>query len=217
MKDLKKLAVLGSFIGLVLALLLSISPAPAMLTDFSITAVAPVTGATTDEDEDTDPLAGERHLLRDDEIIVSYSDLGQNPSSYVVTNRVSYPDEHLQLGTPNVTSSQEQSLGSNNQRMVTVTGRMHTDANDEYFNVYIDGSPSVYVEARNPATGYYSGAYRFGDPPAGFMHMDCAAGDFNGDGSDELVVAYEGDGNYLRLFIVKAGADQQAFELGGTI
>ena len=102
----------------------------------------------------------------------------------------------------------------------TAVGRMHTTDNDGIFVAYVDPNMYVRVAEYDPKTGnqWVSSPWSSAKMPLltwGYglgKYLDCATGDFDDDGVDELVVAYR-DGNYPTLIVLKKGTGSASFDL----
>jgi hypothetical protein len=160
---------------------------------------------------------GGRYFMMHDDEIVGIATPPEGSSTDHLKGWKFYPDGDLNLS--------EQTLDTSDLKpdmsiyyfglAATATGRMHTTKNDEIFVVYADSSRYVRVWSHDPATGtWFKPSFPAGYWPSiqvasldwGYgigRYIDCATGDFNGDGVDELVIAYQGEDGHPDLFIVK--------------
>ena len=164
---------------------------------------------------------GKFTLMHDDEI-AGFAAPPEVSSTDHLVGWAFYPDEDLNLT--------EKALNTDALKMTnsdydfglpaTAVGRMHTTDNDGIFVAYVDTDMYVRVAEYDPATGtqWISSKWSNAVMPKltwGYgrgKYLDCATGDFDDDGVDELVVAYR-DGNYPTLIVLKKGTGSASFDL----
>ncbi|MBN2282798.1 MAG: hypothetical protein JXO48_02800 [Deltaproteobacteria bacterium] len=140
-----------------------------------------------------EPLAGDRRLP-DDEIVVTFTSDG------FFSNNAYYPDTDLALGPAHTTETEAMDASDD---VAVATGKMHTTSNEEYFVVFLATDGSIVVEGWDPATGSHFGPASWsGITATGDKHVTCDAADFDGDGTDELLVGFQGGGDYLNLLVI---------------
>lgn len=164
---------------------------------------------------------GKYTLMHDDEI-AGFAAPPEGSTADHLVGWAFYPDEDLNL-TETVldadalkTTNSEYDFGLS----ATAVGRMHATKNDGIFVAYVDPNMYVRVAEYDPKTGerWVSSPWTEAKVPSltwGYgigRYLDCATGDFDNDGVDELIIAYR-DGNYPTLLVVKKGTGSDPFDL----
>ena len=166
---------------------------------------------------------GKFTLMHDDEIAGFAAPPTWVSSTDHLVGWAFYPDEGLNL-TEKVLDTDALKMTNSDYTdfglPATAVGRMHTTDNDGIFVAYVDTDMYVRVAEYDPATGtrWISPKWSNAVMPKltwGYgigKYLDCATGDFDDDGVDELVVAYR-DGNYPTLIVLKKGTGSASFDL----
>ncbi len=172
-------------------------------------------------------LKGGRFTLMHDDEIVGFAAPPEGSSTDHLVGWTFYPDENLNLSTTKLATSGLK-VSTDNVYFglpATATGRMHTKDNDEIFVVYADPDRNVQLYVLDPATG---NSWATAVPGAKLTlgwgygignYIDCATGDVDGDGVDEVVVAYHGGtatGINVFIVVLRWNSDTEKFVSSGT-
>ena len=166
---------------------------------------------------------GKFTLMHDDEI-VGFAAPPESSSTDHLVGWTFYPDEDLNL-TETVLDTDALKMtnthgGYDFGLPATAVGRMHATENDGIFVAYADPNMYIRVAEYDPKTGQRWVSSPWSDAKVPLLtwgygigrYLDCATGDFDNDGVDELVVAYR-DGNYPTLIVLKKGTGSTPFDL----
>jgi hypothetical protein len=191
--------------------------------------------AVADESKPPLKMKGGQHIMMHDDEIVGALTPPQTFSTANLRGWMFYPDGSFNLTTQPLLDY-PLDMATNYYGVTAVaTGRMHTTKNDAIF-VCLSGPDDfgnghlVGFYEYDPATGDRGGTwfwqgldkYSITSPNnyGGYTgrYLDCATGDFDGDGTDEVVMAYLGKDDHPDLLIVKkAGWTSWGYELGAYL
>ena len=178
--------------------------------------------------------SGQHIIMHDDEIVGALTP----PETFTTADLrgwMFYPDGSYNL-TEEPLLDYTLDMATNYAGVTAVaTGRMHTTENDAVFvcmsrpDDFGKGHLAGFYEY-DPVTGDRGGTwdwegldqYPIADPDTyrrTGRYIDCATGDFDGDGTDEVVMAYHGADNHPDLLVVKKADWTSSFgyDLGGYL
>jgi len=198
-------------------------------------------GQSVDDDPGGKPplrMKGGQHIIMHDDEIVGALTPPQTFTTADLRGWMFYPDGSYNL-TQEPLLDYSLDMAKNYYGVTAVaTGRMHTTDNDAVFvcmsrpDDFGNGHLVGFYEY-DPATGDRGGTWDWEgldqypianpdpDPDNGRTgrYIDCATGDFDGDGTDEVVMAYHGADEHPDLLVVKKAEGMTAFgyDLGGYL
>ncbi|KAF5429835.1 Repeat domain-containing protein, partial [Candidatus Methanophagaceae archaeon] len=133
-----------------------------------------------------------------------------------------YPDGSLDLTTHDLDMGVDLNMTYDYFGLTaTATGRIHTTDNDEIFVCYVSNDSDHYIRIAGydpvTVTHFVSdnqlGSVFSPNPDRIYLgrYIDCAISDINGNGRDELVIAYHGQDGHPELLIANKGWGTRAF------
>jgi len=182
-------------------------------------------------------MKGGQHIMMHDDEIVGALTPPETFSTAKLRGWMFYPDGSFNLTTQSLPDYYSLDMATNYFGVTAVaTGRMHTTKNDAIFicmsrpDDFGNGHLIGFYEY-DPVTGDRGGTWvwegldQYGitspDTDGGRTgrYLDCATGDFDGDGRDEVVMAYHGANDHPDLLIVKDNGWDNIFgyELGAHL
>ena len=159
---------------------------------------------------------GQHIMMHDDEIVGFLTPPEIDFAEATLRGWMFYPDGSLDLTTHDLDMGVDLNMTYDYFGLTaTATGRIHTTDNDEIFVCYVSNDSDHYIRIAgyDPATG----THYFSDDQLGSVsspitynmylgiYIDCAISDINGNGRDELVIAYRGLDGHPELLIANKG------------
>jgi hypothetical protein len=165
---------------------------------------------------------GQHIMMHDDEIVGFLTPPEVDFAEATLRGWMFYPDGSLNLATHDLDMGVDLNMTYDYFGLTaTATGRIHTTDNDEIFVCYVSNDSDHYIRIAgyDPATGTHFvsdnqlGSVSSPNPDSMYLgrYIDCAISDINGNGRDELVIAYHGQDGHPELLIANKGWDTRAF------